>query len=341
MTASGLPIDPLDPTSITALLGAVFYETNSGSARSQQREIGMSQLGSCRRQAAYQHFGVEPDPDFYDEKRAAQLGTWLHEGLLPRLSARLPGSAYEIDVELKLDGLSPIPGHVDLYWPLGKQVIDVKTRGPRSMDWVLSRGIPRKEIWQTHGYAQAIIDSGREVESICILNLNRDNGEVVPVVMPFDPTQVELLAQWWAEVCLAENAEQLPRDERGPGLSYLCDHCPWLHQCWGAAAIRGTAGAQALPRDVVAGDITPVIEACSQWVTATETERAASKEKEFLRQVLQDVPDGSYGDYELTWRKGRSTVDNDAVKDEYARLGRSVPMKEGRPWFSVKRKKLS
>ena len=337
---SELIIDPMDPTSISALLGAVFYETNSGSARSQQREIGMSQLGSCRRQAGYQHFGVEPDDDFYDEKRAAQLGTWLHEGLLPKLAERLPGAEYEIDVELKIDGLSPIPGHVDLFWGGGRQVWDVKTRGPRSMDWVLSRGMPKKEMWQTHGYAQALIDTGRPVESIVILNLNRDNGEVVPVVVPFDPRQVELLTQWWAEVCLAENAEQLPRDERGPGLSYLCDHCPWMHQCWGAAAVRGTAGAQALPATTLEGDITPIIEACTQWVAATETEGAAKKQKEFLRQVLQQVPDGEYGDFALKWRKGRAMVDNDEVKDDFARRGEQVPMREGKPYFNVTRKKI-
>src|SRR5712691_6842353 len=126
--------------------------------RSQQAEIGMSALGSCRRQAGYGLQGYEADEDWEFNGIQAVLGSAIHE--LAAEAARdlvgrpaqdsddsqagnggPPPRAMIEDIEVRFGGLL---GHPDLYYD--GIVRDIKTLGySMQLDDRRQRGPKKRE----------------------------------------------------------------------------------------------------------------------------------------------------------------------------------------------------
>lgn len=333
------------PDLLQALLGEAFIDAERRHTRSQQREVGISALGGCRAQAAMQHHGVPPTEDDTDERRAARLGTWLHQGLLPALRRQMPGSRVELPVVWHPDlDLPPMPGHLDLLWPAGKLLIDVKTVGSNELHRTRLSGPRPRSILQVHGYADAVMRRGyphgkglrtADVDAIALLYVARDTGEAHVVPMAYDPDVVVAATAWWRNVTQADPATDLAylRDERGPGLSIICDHCLWLRACWGPEARPENVGPQRLPDDV---EPDAIASAAAMYAQAQLTEKEAKQTKEFARALLEGVPAGTYGAWRVTWSKGRSYLDQKTATELIEGFGAEPPIKRGSPAISVR-----
>ena len=320
-----LEAPPLSPTAEDERkrIAAATRRAFVAESRSRQRHphhFGLSSLGGCRKAAAYSLSKTPPsDPDLpVREGRAANLGTWQHAGLLPRLAAELPGAQTEVKVRLRLAGLD-IPGSIDLDDP--QTVLDLKTVGEYRLSGVLRSGSPYyQHRLQAGGYGVARLQQGRPPAYVGWHYLDRANGEECIVVEPFTNRfaeevveRVEELADW------AQEPDEAPRDERGPGLSFSCDECPWLRRCWGPDAEPGSTRA-------VRVHTRPEIEAALlEYDAARAAESAARKSKEHALAQLEGAAPGQYGRASYGHGNAHTAEDPYAAVRKLKALGLDVP----------------
>jgi hypothetical protein len=320
---------------INAVVGAAFRAANAKRARSQQRAIGMSELGGCRRQAAFRVLNYEPTnpeeerTDKYADSREAMIGTMIHETILPIMEEMSMTAKIEVPVVLRFDGLPDIPGTSDLVDASEHLILDVKTVGRHGAMSVQTHGPKKGHIWQTHGYATAAIQAGINIKHIALVYIDRSDGQVIHVhYQDYDPTVVTDIEQWWREVNAATDPFGLPRDEKGPGLSRTCDWCMFLNACWGADAVPGNKGAQRSILD----EIPPserrdeVENYLRQYRDATEREKAAKADKAFAREVLVGADSGVYGSMSLKWGAPGTYEQLDGEAAERALVAAGLPI---------------
>jgi hypothetical protein len=303
-------------------------------SRARQRHphhFGLSSLGGCRRAGAYALSRTEPsDPDLpVREGRAANLGTWEHEGLLPALAAELPGARTEVPVTLRLAGLA-IPGSIDLDDP--HTVVDLKTVGEHRLAGVLRNGSPYyQHRLQAGGYGLARLQEGRPPRYVGWHYLDRANGEECIVVEPFTNRfaeevveRVEELADW------AQTPDEAPRDEVGPGLSFACDECPWLRRCMGPTAEPGNTRAVQVHTDAE-------IEAARvEYDAARAAESAAKTAKKIALAKVEGNPTGQYGRASYKYGKAVTADDPYAAARKLRALGLEVPQAHKRGAVQIK-----
>jgi hypothetical protein len=250
---------------VTRLLTEAAKVVDARSARSRQRKVGASEIGVCRRRAAYSHHGHPVSDPHNVTGLPAIAGTWFHKGALDTMR-REWGTLIETRVEDDL-----IRGHVDALdlpnelrvaagleeHPLAPdepEVDDLKTRrDARMVDYVRNRGPKRGELFQVHLYADllrrgAVKPIARqaglaalgplEVDTVRLRYLPRTGEEDSEYVheQPFDPDVAAEAWSWVQQVAGSSSPEEVPRDQDGPGLSVACDHCPFVTACWGEAS---------------------------------------------------------------------------------------------------------
>jgi hypothetical protein len=151
-----------------------------------------------------------------------------------------------------------------------------------------------------------------------LLYINRDTGERFTVGWPVKDYADRLL-DWLGQANYPP--EQVPRDERGPGLSMICDECPFAEECW--APIRPDQD----PQGVVANEI-GVEEALMRYADARQQGKHADEDKEFWRRVLAGSPKGAYGEWKLSWSHITVEVlDGDEAERMLVEAGLPVPTK--------------
>lgn len=206
-------------------------------ARSQQVELGASELGMCRRRAAYRLARTEPtDRPF---KGAALVGTAIHAEVLPALGRRL-----ELLVELPVV-LGGVPGHVDLAGLRGRTllVLDLKTKDGRAFEGACAQRIPREWDYQTAVYAEAVRElyPAEDYDEVLVgvVLMSRDTGELHVRTWAHDPATAAAALDWKREVEQLLEAGGGPdwatADRYGPS-DEVCQGCPWLTRCWVQAA---------------------------------------------------------------------------------------------------------
>lgn len=319
---------------LTEAMAAAFtaYTEQGQSQREDLYALTMSGLGGCTRQAAYRVARTPPsEPLVWQEMREANIGTMIHEGLLPHLADETGGTE-EIAVELHTDALD-IKGRTDLYSERLRAVVDLKTVG--SYKFVaLSSTIRRSHRLQVAGYALAIRQSNRAVDWIAWCYLDRSSGKDRVIVEPWSDELERLVADRCAEIALfAEDPEAAPRDERGPGLSYVCDGCAWLRRCWGEDARPGEVGAQ----KTVLHEHGGVEEALRLYDDARARRDAAKEEMEFARAMFGDYDTGQYGEYSFGYASEGSSPDKDAALRVLEDAGIPVPTKSSKGRLIVRK----
>lgn len=305
---------------------AAFIAANAANRHDPLR-LSVSGLGGCTRKAAYALAEVEPsDVPPPDEARAAMLGTWEHAGLLPWLVKVLGSDQRPAEkdrpVTLRAHGIE-IPGELDLY--RSPVLADQKTVGEHRLHRVRRTGSPfRNHRQQVRSYGLAAMQDGLEVRYLAWLYLDRANGDTTVMAEEFTNAAAMDVLDRVAEILYwAEHPPQAPREERGPGLSYLCNSCPWLRTCWGPTAVPKQVGAQTSIAETPLG----LAAALAAYDDAAARKADAAKDQEFAAAILARTPRGVYGPWWLRWDKPGSTIDQAAVAELYTQLGLEVPKK--------------
>lgn len=319
-------------------IGKAFAAANTVGQQARRNLFGlsMSYLGGCRRESAYRIAQVDPDPEHVlvmneDEARAAMVGTWIHEGLLPHLAEMLAGGEREMPVELvapigeEENGVTPlakVTGSTDCYTrAAGGGVIDLKTVGAFKLADIDVFGPRQRHRSQVRGYAAAVVQAGLPVAWTAWAYLDRGDGSVRVVVEPFGREEyVGVLRQVAYLVTLSRDLEGAPRDERGPGLSWVCDGCPFLRRCWGQDAQPGDKAGIAVHDD-------EEIAFAGQQVVELRAQRTAlDKRVDFYKAQVGRPDAGKYGGITVSY--GRNGVKPDAAKMQarLEELGEPIPM---------------
>lgn len=325
---------------LRAATRAAFRAETAARQRDPHR-FSISGLGGCTRAAAYAlaHTPVSDDPE-PEEGRAANLGTWQHAGLLPRLAEQLGNASVEVPVTLAAAGIE-LSGHIDLDWhPVG--AVDLKTVGEHRLGRVRRSGDPYyPHRVQASGYALARLQAGRAGSWVGWHYLDRASGDEEIIVQPFtNSTALEVIDRVQELVDYAEEPDMAPRDERGPGLSFACDRCPWLRRCWGDDAEPGVTGAQA---NLVRND-QDVIAALTHYQDARDREGQGRRDKEDAEALLDrtrfdtygPVPDRPGVGIRYGRDRGHEVLDQKAARERLVELGEEPPMKPRRGNLRIK-----
>lgn len=294
-------------------------------ARSQQTELGMSEVGGCRRRAGYRLAGVAPTNS--GGSIQAVLGTAIHtvvETVFRDLQdAGLIPAEDLVEHEVRFAG---VKGHLDRYDSLRAEVDDTKSVAGRRLDHIRANGPDRQHVWQSHLYAAALVKEGRPVRSIVIDYIARDTGEDHQEYLPFDTQHVRDALDWLKYV-RETPLELLPRDH-APS-SAFCGGCPFRDLCW-SGGIPGRDPRSVLYVDDPNGQewARKLDEARADKADAARREDEAKGALDALRpneSGRSDIVDVGYPKG-LRWTVTTETrIDTDAVRAEYEEAGMRPP----------------
>ncbi|MEV6401181.1 PD-(D/E)XK nuclease family protein [Streptomyces sp. NPDC051907] len=308
-------------------------------ARTNRWALSMSGIGGCKREAAYRLAGVPPtDVELSDaeEARQAMIGTWIHSGLLPQFENVLAHADIELPVELEVEVPLPdggtrrlvVPGTADCYsHVMGGGVLDLKTVNAYRIGQIDHDGVKVSHRWQVRGYATALRQLGLPVAWVAWLYVDRSSGEVLVAIEPFGPDEeeetLEYVRRLWE---MARAPDYAPRSERGPGLSWVCDGCAWLRQCWGPDARPGDSAA------LKVHDEPEIAFAARKFKELGDQIGELTKDREKWGAMVGRPEMGAYRDEQgemiIKYQKDGEEVDKKAAVEQLALLGGEVPMRK-------------
>jgi hypothetical protein len=195
--------------------------------RSKQREIGMSDLGSCRRRVGYKLAGTAPVNQCGSVQ--AVMGSAIHDMVADVLQdIKAPDDLVEHEVRF-----AGVLGHLDRYEAEARKVADTKTTSSRWLEHIKLNGPEQGHVWQVSCYGAALIAEGHPVEQVQLDYLARDTGEEWVWAERFDPRHVRDAFEWLAQIRDSEIG-MLPRDHDPD--SVFCQGCPFGGEdggiCW-------------------------------------------------------------------------------------------------------------
>jgi len=152
----------------------VIRWADANSLRSQQQEIGPSEMGqACERFIAYRLAGVPPVNTMVDPWPAI-VGTAIHnwlENAINKFQEFAGGVRWSTEVVVHPDKL--VRGHMDLFDHWEHMVCDWKSLGPTKMKQWQKSGPPEHQKDQVNLYAKGVQRTGREVRKVCLIGIPR------------------------------------------------------------------------------------------------------------------------------------------------------------------------
>jgi len=245
--------------------------------------------------------GTRPTDDPGD-KRMAILGTWIHAGYLGVMRREYGGVT---EIRLATDRLQ---SSADVYYPSEFIVEDGKTVG-WSLDRMRIYGPRVPQLFQVHIYGDLLrrglfgpserrLAGPQPVTDVRVRFICRADGDEHIDQRPYDPEITALAWAWLDSVLATEKPEDAPRDLPGPGLSTICDSCPFRSKCWPEQAGKA-------PQSVLVRDDADVQTALEEYERARLAEAEAKAAKALARAKLDASEPGVYGHLSLGWSGGK------------------------------------
>lgn len=155
-------------------LRELIYEGSASMPRSQQKAIGMSEVGGqCDREIAYKLAGTTPTR-FDDDPMVTIVGTGIHL-VLADMFRRIDAGRGRWLIERPVEYMG-IPGSADAYDRRKRLLIDWKSTAKAKIRRIAKDGPPQRYIIQSQLYAQALRAIGEDPQQIAIVYLARDGG---------------------------------------------------------------------------------------------------------------------------------------------------------------------
>ena len=193
---------------ITKMLSGALAGHDNQRDRSQQKDIGPSAIGDCRRRVFMQ---ITNAPKVNEtDSLAAILGTFIHSGVAEAIKREDPfNDNFLIEQEFSIEGLR---GHVDLYIKDRKQVVDWKTTKVKSLRYFPSD----QQKMQVQVYGYLLEQNGYSVEKVTLVAIARDgtSEDIREHTEPYDEQTALEGLKWLAEVQDAALNNQPPEPEK-------------------------------------------------------------------------------------------------------------------------------
>lgn len=327
-----------DPAEVAKTVTAAVVRAFTAESAARKRaphNLGISALSGCTRFAAYALAGTPASDEVEPgEGRAANLGTWQHNGLLPRVADEFTDGATEVNVTLTAAGVT-IPGHIDLDIPY--MLLDLKTVGEWRLQAVRQSGVFYDHVLQVAAYGVGKLQAGQPPRWLVILYLDRASGDSEVFVIPFTNEHVVMVVDRVAEIrrWADDDPDTAPRRDAsgvamaGPGWSFRCNECPWLRRCWGPDAQPG----QRIRHD---HDVPEVEALLLEYIEANAVEGPAKRRKAEIADLLETARYGVYGPAKY-YRSPDTMVDDPyAALKILKTLGYDVPQRPKRGTLSIR-----
>ena len=214
-------------TIVDELINAIT-SSNKGSSRSQQKQVGPSEIGGCSKKTWLRLNGQEStNPNTL--RLAGIMGTAIHTYIEQAFKRQDPfGDRYELEVEVEHEGMM---GHVDMYDKINHEVIDWKTVKKANVN----RFPSSQQITQVQLYGYLLNANGCKVKTVTLVAIPRDGDErdIVFHSEPYDQAIAIAGLAWLQEIKDMKVAPPAEKD------AFFCRHyCNFFD----ASGLKGCAG---------------------------------------------------------------------------------------------------
>jgi hypothetical protein len=296
----------------------ILHAKENTRARSNQVQIGPSELGGCRRKVYYRLHDQHPTND-NEMKLAAIMGTAIHSAIENAIALADPeGKKYLVEQEVEWGDMK---AHIDLWIPETGDVVDWKTVKKNNLSYFPST----QQRWQVQVYGYLLEKSGKgKPTTVNLVAIPRDGDErdIKVHSEPYDPTIAEEALNWLAAIKETDSVPEPERDE-----NYCKFYCKYYDAtgdigCVGLKKKDGKELENNLIADPDADRAALLYLQLGQQIKELETQQDSLKES--LAGLLGTTQSG----LAINWTTvaGRKTVDTKALEDS----GVEIPYKEGR-----------
>lgn len=295
----------------------ILHAKENSRARSNQVQIGPSELGGCRRKVYYR-LHDQHQTNENEMKLAAIMGTAIHSAIEQAIEKADPtGKKYVVEQEVEWGDMK---AHIDLWIPETGDVVDWKTVKKNNLSYFPST----QQRWQVQVYGYLLDKSGKgKPVNVNLVAIPRDGDErdIKVHSEPYDPAIAEEALAWLAEVKQATEAPAPERDE-----NYCKFYCKY-YDASGDIGCVGLKKKEAGVTDVVIAD-PDVDKAALLYLQLGEQIKDLESKQEALKESLAGISGTTYSGVSVHWTQvlGRKTVDTKALED----AGIEIPYKEGK-----------
>ena len=295
----------------------ILHAKENSRPRSNQVQIGPSELGGCRRKVYYRlHDQHETNTD--EMKLAAIMGTAIHSAIEQAIAMADPdGKKYVVEQEVEYGDMK---AHIDLWIPETGDVVDWKTVKKANLSYFPST----QQRWQVQVYGYLLDKSGKgKPVNVNLVAIARDGDErdIKVHSEPYDPAIAEEALRWLAEVKTATEAPAPERDE-----SYCKFYCKY-YDASGEIGCVGLKKKEAGATDVVIAD-PDADKAALLYLQLGQQIKELEEKQNGLKESLAGLVGVTQSGLAINWTTvaGRKTVDTEAL----ALNGIEIPYKEGK-----------
>ena len=295
----------------------ILHAKENSRPRSNQVQIGPSELGGCRRKVYYRlHDQHETNTD--EMKLAAIMGTAIHSAIEQAIAMADPdGKKYVVEQEVEYGDMK---AHIDLWIPETGDVVDWKTVKKANLSYFPST----QQRWQVQVYGYLLDKSGKgKPVNVNLVAIARDGDErdIKVHSEPYEPAIAEEALRWLAEVKTATEAPAPERDE-----SYCKFYCKY-YDASGEIGCVGLKKKEAGATDVVIAD-PDADKAALLYLQLGQQIKELEEQQNGLKESLAGLVGVTQSGLAINWTTvaGRKTVDVDRLLAQ----GLFIPYKEGK-----------
>jgi hypothetical protein len=296
----------------------ILHAKENSRARSNQVQIGPSELGGCRRKVYYR-LHDQHETNGNEMKLAAIMGTAIHAAIEDAINLADPdGTKYIVEQEVEYGDMK---AHIDLWIPETGDVVDWKTVKKNNLSYFPST----QQRWQVQVYGYLLDKSGKgKPVNVNLVAIPRDGDErdIKVHSEPYDPAIAEEALNWLAAIKQTETAPEPERDK-----SYCKHYCKYYDAsgdigCVGLKKKDGEVAVENLIADPDADRAALLYLQLGQQIKQLE------EKQDSLKESLQGLLGVTQSGLAINWTTvaGRKTVDTEALNKQ----GILIPYKEGK-----------
>ena len=286
------------------LLLHVLHSQDASRDRSQQTEVGPSEIGGCKRKVWYR-LNAQPHTNDNQSKLAAIMGTAIHAAIEEAIGAIDPeGKEYLVETEVAYGDMK---AHVDLFIPSSGAVVDWKTSKIKNLGYFPSN----QQRWQVQLYGYLLSKNGYVVKTVNLVAIARDGSEkdIKVHTEPYDEVMALAALSWLANV---KASTVLPEPEKDQ--SFCKDYCQY-YDVTEQMGCGGLKKERIVLSEVVIEDV-EVDKHALHYLQLDSKIKELEKERETLKESLIGSTGTTASGIEISWTtvKGRESVDAKEVE---------------------------
>lgn len=301
----------------------VLHAQDSSRARSNQTEIGPSQVGDCRPRVWLQIKGFEGTNETL--KLPAIMGTAIHKEIESAFNRYDPfGETFDLEGEVEYNGLK---GHIDLYFKDTGEIVDWKTGKTKNLGYFPSR----EQRWQVHLYGYLKNKNGEPVSTVSLVMIPRDGDErdILTHTEPYNEAIALEAIDWLNDV---KNRLDQPEPEKD-ALSFCQFYCEFY---------GGLCSGKEKPDKNSEVSITDETHEnlALRYLEVKSQMKVLEAEETALKLSLEGISGVTPSKVLVQWTEvaGRSTIDEAALVKLLK--GKDIPKKQGQGYLKLTVKAL-